>query len=140
LGTYNDLVGFYQREKQPHAVIRLAQKIQKIQPEHLSTLLNLSRAYGQTGAVDQQLATQTRLVQLYLQGQSYTRATELCEEILQAHEDYTPALEQLVAIAESTRLATQSVKYLWKLAQVHARAGRREQEQGVLHQILQKDP
>jgi chromosomal replication initiator protein DnaA len=140
MSTYTDLVEFYQRENQPEAVIRLALKILKIQPEHLPTLLNLARGYGRAGRVDQQLAAQTRLVQLYLQGQSYTRATELCEEILQANEDYTPALEQLVAIAESTRLGSQSVKYLWKLSQVHARAGRRDQEQDILQQIILKDP
>ena len=140
IGIYSDLTEFYAREGEASAVIRIAQKVLAIQPDHLATLLTLARAYSQDGQVDKQLLTQTRLVQLYAQGQSYTRASDLCEEILAQHEDYTPALEQLVAIAEATRHATQSVKYLWKLSQVHARAGRREEEQGILEQILAKDP
>lgn len=140
MGIYNDLTEFFLRENQVDACIRNAKKILKIQPEHLPTLLVLAKAYHESGQIEQQRSIQTRLVQLYLQGQSYTRATELCEEILNEDQDFTPALEQLVKIAESTRQPTQSVKYLWKLAQVHARAGRREPEEGILKQVLEKEP
>ena len=140
MGIYTDLVEFYSREKDHQAVIRVGTKILGIQSEHLPTLLMLTQAHRDAGEQERMLATQTRLVQIYLQGESYTRATELCEEILTSRQDYTPALEQLVAIAEATSRATQSVKYLWRLSQIHARAGRREVEQGLLRQILIKDP
>lgn len=140
LSIYTDLAEFFLRDNQPERVIEIGQKVLKIQPEHLQTLLLMTRAYGATGHTDKQLALQTRLIQLYTKGQSYTRASELCEEILNQYEDYTPAIEQLVKIAEETKKTDQSIHYLWKLAQVHARAGRRELEQGVLEQILERDP
>lgn len=140
MSIYLDLGEFYLREKESEKVIGVARKVLAIQPEHLPSLLMLSRGLGMAGQHERQLSAQTQLVNLYMKGQSYTRATEICEEILSRHDDYTPALEQLVAIAQSTRQGGQSVKYLWKLAQVHARGGRREQEQGVLEQILARDP
>lgn len=140
MGIYTDLAEFYLREKEAETVIRLQRKVLAIQPGHLPSLLMLSKSYGMAGQMDLQLSTQTQLIKYYMDGQSYTRATEICEEILSQHDDYTPALEQLVAIAQANKQGTQSVKYLWKLSQVHARGGRREQEQGILEQVLARDP
>lgn len=140
MSIYNDLAEFYLREREPEPVLRIGRKILALQPESLAAMLMLSRAYGLAGDEERQLSMQTQLIQLYMKGQSWTRATEICEEILARREDYAPALEQLVAIAQTSRHSGQSVKYLWKLSQVHARAGRREQEQQALEQVLAGEP
>lgn len=137
---YADLGEFFLREGDPEATIRLAGKVLKGRPDDVATVLLLVKAYKKVGRVEEQLDAQTQLARLYLDGQSYTLATEVCEEILGRQPDYAPALEQLVRIAEATQKANQSVKYLWKLSQVHARAGRREHEQEILQQILQREP
>ncbi|MEN6625271.1 MAG: DnaA/Hda family protein [Candidatus Sumerlaeia bacterium] len=140
MGIYGDLAEFHLRDKNPENVIRIAQKILRLQPDHMPTLLMLVKAYGQAGQTEKQLAAQMRLARLYTQGQSYTRATEVLEEILTGQEDCSPALEQLIQIAETQRQPTQTVAYLWRLSQLHARAGRREEEQAAIEQVLAKDP
>ena len=140
MSIYADLAEFYLREKDAGLAVRCARKLLALQPENIQALLTLAKAYGLAGDQERQLATQTQLIQFYLKGQSYTRATEICEEILSRHDDYTPALEQMVAIAQASRQSGNSVKYLWKLTQVHARAGRREEEIQILEQIIETDP
>lgn len=140
MGEYADLAAACLRAHDPGHVIRLGKKILGIQPDHLPTLQLLSAAHGQLGDVEAQRSAQMKLVQIYRQTQSFTRAAELCEEILSSDEDYTPAIEQLVAIAESTQQSGSIVQNLWKLSQVHARSGSREGEQQVLDQILARDP
>lgn len=140
MSEYTDLTQAYLAANEPENVIRISQKILSIQPDHLSTLQMLSAAYGQAGDVEKQRANQMRLVQLYRQTQSFTRASDLCEEILSTDEDYTPALEQLIAIAESTHQSGSGIKNLWKLSQVYARNGKREEEQSILDRILARDP
>ncbi len=139
MGIYLDLAEFFLRDGAPQAVVRLAQKALAFQPEHMPALLLLARAWGDAGELDKQRSVQLRLARIYLNGQSFTRATEVLEEILARQEDCGAALEQLVAIAETQRQPTQSVAYLWRLAQVHARAGRREEEQAALDQVLARD-
>lgn len=140
MSIYGDLAEFHLRDNKPDNVIRIAQKILKLQPDHMPTLLMLVKAYGQAGQNDRRLSAEMRIARLYMQGQSYTRATEILEEILQRQEDFGPALEQLIQIAETQRQPTQTVAYLWRLSQLHARAGRREEEQAAIEQVLIKDP
>lgn len=140
VSIYSDLAEFYLREKDAEALLRNVRKILAVQGENMPALLMLARGYGLAGDPERQLSAQAQLIHLYMNNQSWTRATEICEEILGRHEDYAPALEQLVAIAQASRQSGRSVKYLWKLSQVHARAGRRDHEQAVLEQVLQADP
>ncbi len=140
MSIYGDLAEFHLRDNNPDNVIRIAQKLLKLQPDHMQTLLLLVKAYGQAGQNDRRLAVEMRIARLYMQGQSYTRATEILEEILRRQEDCGPALEQLIQIAETQSHATQTVAYLWRLSQLHARAGRREEEQAAIEQVLAKDP
>lgn len=139
MGEYTDLAQAYLAASEPENVIRVSKKILSIQPDHLPTLQLLGAAYGQSGDTEKQRAHQMRLVQLYRQTQSFTRASELCEEILSADEDFTPAIEQLVGIAEATHQSGSAIKHLWKLSQVFARAGKREEEQSILDRVLARD-
>ncbi len=140
MSIYADLAEFHLRDGDADAVVRITAKVLRFQPDHMPTLLLMAKALQQLGQPERAHETQMRLVRLYMQGQSWTRATDLCEEVLGRQEDYIPAMEQLVAIAEARKHPTQSVAYLWRLSQVHARAGRRDQEQAVLEQVLAKDP
>ncbi|MCE5230911.1 tetratricopeptide repeat protein, partial [bacterium] len=140
MSIYGDLAEFHLRDKNPENVIRLANKILRLQPDHMPTLVMLVKAYGHAGMKDRQLSAEMRLARLYTQGQSYTRATEILEEILARQDDFGPALEQLIQIAETQRQPTQTVAYLWRLSQMHARAGRREEELAAVEQVLLKDP
>ena len=68
------------------------------------------------------------------------RVTELCEQILATHEDYLPAMERLLAVAEATRQDGDSNAQLRQLAQAHRRAGNQGEELAVLARLLEKDP
>ncbi len=137
---YNELAQFYLRAREPHHVVRLAKKVLGLEPEHLGAIQLLVAGYGAMGQKEEQRASQMKLVEIYRRQQSFTPASTLCEEILGEDEDYTPALEQLVAIAVSTRQSENSLRHLWKLAQVYARSGRRVEELRVLGDILERDP
>ncbi|MBI1784903.1 tetratricopeptide repeat protein, partial [Candidatus Sumerlaeota bacterium] len=103
IGEYEQLAQFYLRAGEAKNLIRVAMKILSLAQDNLETLQLLAAAYGMTGETEQQRATQMRMVWLYRQKQSFTPASELCEEILAEDESYTPAIEQMLAIAESTR-------------------------------------
>ncbi len=140
MGEYGELAQAYLTAEEPESVVRIAEKILSLQPDHLSTLQLLVLAYGQSGDIERQRSSQLRLVQLYRQNQSYTRAADLCSEILASDEDFTPALEQLIAITEQTHQSANTIKHLWNLAGVYARSGKREEEQSILDRILALDP
>ncbi len=140
ISEYQQLAQFYLRAGEPKNLIRVAAKVLTLEPEQLDTLQLLAAAHGMLGNKDQQRATQMRLVWLFRQKQSYTPATEICEKILTEDESYTPAIEQMLAIAESTRKSDDALKQLWRLAQVHGNAGRKQEEQHALDAIIQRDP
>lgn len=140
ISIYTDLAEFFLRENDVQRVVALCQKILKISPDHMQTLQTLSKAWKKSGNTEEELKTELRLVELYTKGQSFTRAQEICEDILAQNEDYTPALELMAEIAKAAGHANQSTQYLWRLSQVHAQAGRSEQERGVLELLLEQEP
>jgi tetratricopeptide (TPR) repeat protein len=140
VGIFGDLAEFYLREKQTEAAIRLCHRILKAHANHEPTLQLLADAYEAEGNEDAQLATSMRIVDLHLRAQDWGKATEMCEEVLTRHEDYLPARERLVAVAEATRQDESSNHQRWQLAQAHRRAGRQAEEMAVLSRLLMHDP
>src|SRR5690606_5422178 len=101
IGIYCDLAEFSLRDGDAEAVIRITSKILQLDPDHLPTLLMLAKVYGRAGNVEKQRQIQMRLIELYKAQQAWSRAADICEEILARQEDCMPALEELVAIAEA---------------------------------------
>jgi tetratricopeptide (TPR) repeat protein len=140
IGILRDLAGFFLREHDGAGAIRLCRRVLEVDPEHVETLAMLAEACEVAGDVEQALATRMRLVDMRVKAQDWGKATALCEEVLARHEDYLPAMERLVSVAEATRQGEHSIRGLWQLAQAHQRAGHVAEEQDALERVLKNDP
>lgn len=137
---FEELAQFYLRADEMQNVIRIALKILAIEPDRVSTLQLMTAAYGKLGDVENQRATQLRMVWIYRQQKSFTMAREMCGEILLEDESFTPAVEQLLAIAEASKKTEDVLTQLWRLAQIHQQTGRNDEEKKALAAILQREP
>jgi chromosomal replication initiator protein DnaA len=120
-------------------VVKVAEKVLNLSPDNLAALQELAEAYGRLGRRNEQREVQLRVVRGARQSHAFTRATEICQAILREDEHYTPALEELISIAESTRQTEKLGRLIWQLAQAHARAGRRDEEMKALDRVLSMD-